>query len=635
MKKHLFGMALIMCLIGVGSAFAQIDIDDIQVYTAGLPDSPYDGQTVTVRGVVYERGQYSGGSHYIQDATGGISIYLNPGVVALGDDVEVTGTVGSYSGEIQIGSPAFTVLSSGNTVVPTPVELSACFDYELVGTLVSTIGTVTQVAAPNFFMTNGTDTIQVYIDSTTGIDLGAVAVGDLYQVTSPLITYNTTIELKPRFQTDLVENPGGDTLPQIAGVNCANWVPMAADPIVVSALITDDLGITSANLYYRDSDGTTPGSWASVAMSNTAGDTYEGAIPGGHSDSQVDFYVEATDTGAQTVTLPGDAPTGFISVAVGLTSIYEMQTVHPDSSDQSNNFNGVVVNVKGVVTAGTGQVGAPSKFIVQEVDPNPATGDNTFGGLLVYESSAGFEYYRGDLVEIGGYGNEYFGMSQILPHNKDAVNLVSFGADLPDAEVVKTRILSDQDANLAEAYEGVWVKTFPAVVLDTLGYGDYVIADKIAVTDSSLIVAPSVALVYEGTIGDVITVESFLDYDYGNFKIVPFEDVFVTLTAMSPADDTPTVVSAGGFRSIAPNPFNPVTKIKFAVNEGNLVQLNVYNMRGEKVRTLVEGQLPANEYTFTFDGKNDAGRSLSSGQYFARLRIGKTVMQVRKMSLVK
>ncbi len=65
------------------------------------------------------------------------------------------------------------------------------------------------------------------------------------------------------------------------------------------------------------------------------------------------------------------------------------------------------------------------------------------------------------------------------------------------------------------------------------------------------------------------------------------------------------------------------------------MQLNVYDIRGQKVRTLLQGEMPANEYKITFDGKNDNGQSLASGQYFARLRIGNEVMQVRKMSLVK
>jgi len=638
MKKHLFGVVLMVSLVVAGGAFAQYtDIGDIQVYdVAGAPASPYDGQVVTVRGVLYERGQFSGGSHYVQDATGGLSIYLSPATAALWDEVEVTGTIGSYSGEIQMGSASFTVLSSGNTVADTPFTIPQLLaNYDQVGLLVSTIGVVTSKPnASNFFMADGGDTIQVYIDSTTGIDLGLVDVGDTYKVIAPLVNYNTTRELKPRFQTDLIENPEGDTLPQISGVNCANWVPLAADPIVVTASITDDLGITGANLYYRDSDGVTPGAWSSVAMSNTVGDVYEGTIPGGHSSSQVDFYLDATDTGAQTVTFPGDAPVGFIDVAVGITTIYAMQTVHPDSSNQDNNFMNKVLNIRGVITAGTGQVGAASKFMIQEQDKNPETDSYAFGGVLVYESSAAYEYFQGDLVEIGGYGDEYFGMTEMIPHNGDAVNLIDFGQALPEAPAVQTRILADDVTNGGEAWEAVWVKTFPAAVIDTLGYGDYLVADKDSRNDS-LTVSPIIELTYVPTIGDVLLIESYMSYDYGAFTIVPVADEFVTLTGLTDAEDTPTVVSAGGFRGIAPNPFNPATKISFSVNENNLVQLNVYNLRGEKVRTLVQGQMPANEYDVFFDGRDDNGQSLSSGQYFARLRIGKEVMQVRKMSLVK
>ena len=111
-------------------------------------------------------------------------------------------------------------------------------------------------------------------------------------------------------------------------------------------------------------------------------------------------------------------------------------------------------------------------------------------------------------------------------------------------------------------------------------------------------------------------------------------DEFIVASAAS-AVDVPTIEKAGGFKAIAPNPFNPAAQIKFVVNRDNLVQLNVYDIRGQKVRTLVQDRLPANEYTFVFDGKDDAGQTLASGTYFARLRIGSEVMQVRKMSLVK
>ena len=86
---------------------------------------------------------------------------------------------------------------------------------------------------------------------------------------------------------------------------------------------------------------------------------------------------------------------------------------------------------------------------------------------------------------------------------------------------------------------------------------------------------------------------------------------------------------------MSPNPFNPATTIKFVVNRNEPVQLNVYNIRGEKVRTLIQDSLPANEYSLVWDGTDDAGQNVASGSYFARLRIGKEVMQVRQMQLVK
>lgn len=638
MKKHLFGMALISaCLVGLGGAAVAQTIDDIQAYTAGgVPASPYAGQVVTVTGVVYEKNQYSTGSHYIQGATGGISIYQSGTTVALGDEVEVTGTVGAFSGEIQLGSPSFTVLSSGNTVTPTPMTITNLMsDYENVGWLVSCIGTVTSVAYPNFFMTDGTDTVQVYIDSTTGISLGAVAVGDVYKVISPCTNYNTLIELKPRFQSDLVENPLGDTVPVISNIDSSNWVPLSNNAVTISADIVDDSAVSSAKVYYRDSDGVTPGAWLNVAMVHGVGDSWSGVIPAPHSSTQVDFYVSATDNAAQTSTMPGDAPTSFYSFAIGFTSIYTMQYVHPDSVSQSSPYNGKYLNIRGVVTAGTGDSGAPSKFYVQEPLVNPSTQSYAFGGVLVYETTGSYSYYRGDKVEIGGKGSEYFGMTEMLPNNPDAVYLTAFGQELPVAPYVHTRDLADDVTNLGEAWEAVWVKTGPSAVLDTLGFGNFTVSVTGAQADS-LEVDPTVALTYVPTAGDVVKVESFIEYSYGDFVIRPFEDQFLVLTAATGVDDNvPTILPAGGFHSIAPNPFNPATKIRFVLNRDNLVQLNVYDIRGQKVRTIVEDRLPANEYTLAWDGTDDNGRTLSSGTYFARLRIGAEVMQVRKLSLVK
>ncbi len=649
MKKHLFGAVLLGLVLASGFAGAQT-IDQVQQYTvAGAPASPYNGQVVTLQGIVVERLNYSSGSGYIWNAgDGGIALFGNLGeTVALGDLVSVTGTVGAFSGEIQLNNANYAKISSGNTPVPVAMTITqALSDYENVGNYTQCVGTVTSKNAnSNFFMTDGTDTIQVYIDSTTGINLGSVAVGDVYQVTAPLVVFNTTIELKPVLQAHLVENPLGDTVPVISNLTASNWAPLSSTPVTVSADIVDNIGVSSATLYYRDSNGTTPGAWLSVAMSNTGGNTYAGTIPAPHAQSQVDFYVRATDTASQPATLPGDAPTGFYTFAVGFTSIYAMQTVHPDSVSQANAFNNKFLNIKGVVTAaGALQAGAASKLIVQERVKNPATNSFAFGGVLVYESSGKYPYYQGDVVEIGGKGSEYFGLTEFLPHNAEAINLVAFGQALPAASHAKTRILADDmpvsDGNGAfgEAWESVWMETYSSAVMDTVGLGQYrewLISDT-GVRADSLMVDTYSTLAYVPTIGDVVKVTGFMDYEFGTFKIRPIDDSFVVLTGATAVDNNlPTIEKAGGFRSVYPNPFNPSTKISFVVNRADLVQLNVYNIRGEKVRTLIQDRLPATEYELSWDGTDDAGKNVASGTYFARLRIGKEVMQVRQMQLVK
>ncbi len=647
MKKHLFGTALLMCLVVIGGMASAQTIDEIQVYDAlGAPASPFAGQAVTVTGAVYvQKGTYNSGTWYIQGATGGINFFDGAaGPFALGDVIELSGTVGSLGGEINISNSTAILLSSGPEVVPATKTIAELVgNYEEVGNLISVIGTVAATningGSDTFWINSGTDTLEVFIDSDTAIDLSAVAIGDLYQVSGPFIVYNGALEMKPRFQADLVENPGGDTVPIIANINSPDWVIEAADPLTITATITDDGTIVSANLFYADTQDTVQGPFSSVAMTNV-GDVYTGVIPGGHAGDRVDFYIEATDDGAQTVTNPGAAPASYLSAGVGFTTLYEINTVHPDSSYQGSPLLGKYVNIHGVVTAGTGtDTGAASRFVVQEMAENPLTDSYAYGGILVYEGTGTYGYFRGDEVEMNGTVGEFFGLTEMLPLNADAVNLIGFGATLPIATSLSTAELADKsltDGNgiRGERWESVWVKTFPAAVMDTLGFGNYIVSSTPARADS-LDVAPITTLAYVGTIGDVLTVESYMTFAGGDYRIVPIADEFIVQTGLSAVDNTPTIQSVGGFRSVAPNPFNPMTQIKFAVNIDNLVQLNVYNIRGQKVRTLVQDNLPANEYTFVFDGKDDSGRGLASGTYFARLRIGKELVQVKQMMLVK
>jgi hypothetical protein len=86
-----------------------------------------------------------------------------------------------------------------------------------------------------------------------------------------------------------------------------------------------------------------------------------------------------------------------------------------------------------------------------------------------------------------------------------------------------------------------------------------------------------------------------------------------------------------------PNPFNPSTTIGFDIpeKEGEVrTELSIYNVRGQRVRTLLEEMKAPGSYSVVWNGRGEEGRVLGSGIYFYRIEAGEFV-SVRKMVLVK
>ncbi|MDD4857582.1 MAG: T9SS type A sorting domain-containing protein [Candidatus Krumholzibacteria bacterium] len=83
-----------------------------------------------------------------------------------------------------------------------------------------------------------------------------------------------------------------------------------------------------------------------------------------------------------------------------------------------------------------------------------------------------------------------------------------------------------------------------------------------------------------------------------------------------------------------PNPFNPSTSIKFDVKEKGIVTLEVYNIAGQHIRTLVKGIMDAGSHRVTWDGKNDRGGVVASGIYFCKMNT-KNFSQTRKIVMLR
>ncbi len=83
-----------------------------------------------------------------------------------------------------------------------------------------------------------------------------------------------------------------------------------------------------------------------------------------------------------------------------------------------------------------------------------------------------------------------------------------------------------------------------------------------------------------------------------------------------------------------PNPFNPITEIKFSLAKDSEVTLEIFNIKGQNIRTLVHENLPTGEHIVSWDGKSDTGQPSGSGVYFYRFRAD-NINQLRKMILLK
>lgn len=108
-----------------------------------------------------------------------------------------------------------------------------------------------------------------------------------------------------------------------------------------------------------------------------------------------------------------------------------------------------------------------------------------------------------------------------------------------------------------------------------------------------------------------------------------------TTAAASAADDyDPFIPGVFTLHQNYPNPFNPNTNIQFSLERAGNVKLEVYNVIGQRIRTLMDQYCGAGEYSVEWDGRSESGQSVASGIYFYRLTSDE-YSRTRKMMLMK
>jgi hypothetical protein len=108
-------------------------------------------------------------------------------------------------------------------------------------------------------------------------------------------------------------------------------------------------------------------------------------------------------------------------------------------------------------------------------------------------------------------------------------------------------------------------------------------------------------------------------YEFQASSFSPEEISFLSVSAMQ----------------IYPNPFNPQTKISFTLNESSHIRLTVYNMKGQKISTILDTNLSHGDHAVSWNGENDKGQEVASGIYLFQLKMNDIPVSYSKGILLK
>jgi len=402
--------------------------------------------------------------------------------ILAGDSIQVIGVIDDYNGEtelVPLEGNSITLLGQNQPIYPTVVDLADINDADrnnLLQTGEQWEGVYAEfhevtIASVDFFsggsrvsfnvedqfgnIMNVSDRFRVQKLPGEGGTFVAPNVGDQVDTLRGVIAHSKNncpgytgrgYELYPFSEADYVY---GASAPRIFNISRTPTVPTSTDIVNVSADITDNDGnVVSASLFYAT--GTT-GSFSSINMTNSSGDTYEADIPAQADGTLIRWYITAADDSGLVTTLPSSNPATLTYLYrvrnAGLT-IYDIQYTPYNSGNSP--FVGESVSIEGIVTAGinsndTGDLGFV--YIQQENQLN-------FAGIWLQQGTNLSSLNRGDKVQVEGIVAENFGMTAIT--DIASINVTGTGSIQP--LVVNPDSFSVYNGGSHEQYESMLVR---------------------------------------------------------------------------------------------------------------------------------------------------------------------------------
>ncbi|MFQ5604824.1 MAG: FlgD immunoglobulin-like domain containing protein, partial [bacterium] len=269
-------------------------------------------------------------------------------------------------------------------------------------------------------------------------------------------------------------------------------------------------------------------------------------------------------------------------------------------------------------------------------------GAGAWNGITVFTGSGNNLVGRGDSVSVTGRVTEFRDLTEI--DNVTALQIISTGNPLPAPAEVMTGQVNTGSAT-AESFESVYIKLSNVDITDAnpdapSNFGEWAVDDgsgEVRVDDRGLYTYTTTDtnsadfLPLGTTIGSLTGV---LDFSFSNFKLQPrnnadFQDIVTDVDEV--ASNVPDKFA---LLQNYPNPFNPETTIRYRLGSAQQVQLKIYNIMGQLVRTLMDGQQVAGEHKIVWNGADERGIALPSGLYIYQIQAGE-FERSNKMILLK
>jgi endonuclease/exonuclease/phosphatase family metal-dependent hydrolase len=223
--------------INTGQSFGGvIVIPEPELVTIAVARTKPQGTKLIIKGVLTASDQL-GSPAFIQDATGGIAVFdaqiHGMDVFEIGDDLELTGSIGAFNQQVQlVDVTKVELISSGVSISPKIVSIAE-INASIEGQLVSIPATSFVISKGLFFpesnydILDGTGTIALRIDGDVGSLIGRVIPNEAQLITGVLGSFRGTIQLLPRFLADL---PGtsayevvGSDIPTTETLDVMTW----------------------------------------------------------------------------------------------------------------------------------------------------------------------------------------------------------------------------------------------------------------------------------------------------------------------------------------------------------------------------------------------------------------------------